>query len=192
MDGTRRSSTCRLPTTKGSTPPSSRPWGRHLAAVPFGPSAGGRHRGKPCSADHADVPNRNLSTGMGQLQNSFSTHRPVVTEPAARPHKMPDMTSCQLCSHRCTELAQLRSEVERLTASLAELRQRDAHLQRRRRTWSPTSGTSCRTASRGCEVQRAWCRPRGTLVTSSRSSRGYWEEDQQTFRNDIAAALASD
>jgi signal transduction histidine kinase/ActR/RegA family two-component response regulator len=108
---------------------------------------------------------------------------------------MPDMNeAANVALHPATELAELRSEVARLTALLAELRQRDAHL---------------RIAMQGSNVVAYEWNIVQDRVTRLRSSSEpgaaledagnfesvvarVLEEDQQTFRNDIAAALASD
>ena len=107
---------------------------------------------------------------------------------------MPDVnTAANVALHPATELAELRSEVARLTALLAELRQRDAHL---------------RLAMQGSNVVAYEWNIVQDRVTRLRSSSEpgaaledagnfesvvarVLEEDQQTFRNDIAAALAS-
>jgi signal transduction histidine kinase/ActR/RegA family two-component response regulator len=108
---------------------------------------------------------------------------------------MPDMNkAANVALPPATELAELRSEVARLTALLAELRQRDAHL---------------RIAMQGSNVVAYEWNIVQDRVTRLRSSSEpgaaledagnfesvvarVLEEDQQTFRNDIAAALASD
>jgi signal transduction histidine kinase/ActR/RegA family two-component response regulator len=108
---------------------------------------------------------------------------------------MSDMNeAANVALHPATELAELRSEVARLTALLAELRQRDAHL---------------RIAMQGSNVVAYEWNIVQDRVTRLRSSSEpgaaledagnfesvvarVLEEDQQTFRNDIAAALASD
>jgi signal transduction histidine kinase len=108
---------------------------------------------------------------------------------------MPDMNkAAHVALHPATELAELRSEVARLTASLAELRQRDSHLR------------IAMQASNVVAYQWNIVQDRVTRLRSSSEpgaaleDAGNFEsvvarvlvEDQQTFRNDIAAALASD
>lgn len=96
--------------------------------------------------------------------------------------------------HPATELAELRSEVAKLAASLAELRRRDAHLRMAMQAsnvvayeWNIVQDRVTRLRS-SSEL--------GTALEDAGNFESVvarvLEEDRQIFRNDIAAALASD
>ena len=108
---------------------------------------------------------------------------------------MTDMNkAANVALHPATELAQLRSEVARLTASLAELRQRDAHL---RIAMQASNVVAYEWNIVQDRVTRLRCssEPGAALEDAGNFESvvaRVLEEDQQTFRNDIAAALASD
>ena len=108
---------------------------------------------------------------------------------------MPGMNkAANVALHPATELAQLRSEVARLTASLAELRQRDAHL---RIAMQASNVVAYEWNIVQDRVTRLRCssEPGAALEDAGNFESvvaQVLEEDQQTFRNDIAAALASD
>lgn len=96
--------------------------------------------------------------------------------------------------HPATELAELRSEVAKLAASLAELRQRDAHLRIAMQASNVVAYEWNIVQDRVTRL-RSSSEP-GAALEDAGSFESVvarvLEEDRQVFRNDIAAALASD
>ena len=108
---------------------------------------------------------------------------------------MPDMNkAANVALHPATELAELRSEVARLTASLAELRQRDAHLRIAMQASNVVAYEWNIVQDRVTRL-RSSSEPGAALEDAGDFESvvaRVLEEDRQTFRKDIAAALASD